>query len=103
MTFNSIGSILYVVDSHANEIVGISMADHSVVERYAIGAVEYATLPAGDELTLAPDGSFFLVATQEGVLRVDTATQWLPVEGYGILQGAAGDDTLYGALGNDTA
>lgn len=101
IVFSNDGKTLYAIDRVANEIVAIAMDDFFPVQRIAITGYNFATLQWGTELTLSPDGSFFLVATSQGVVRLDRPADNVRTDGDDVLLGTNATDIMSGGAGND--
>ena len=101
ITFSADGTVLYAIDPIADAIVGISTQDFFLAETIPLGNYDYSVLQLGNELTLAPDGLSFLVATTTGILHIDRPLTNIRTEGNDTITGTAQNDELSGGGGND--
>lgn len=101
VVFSRDGKVLYALDPYNDEIVAVALDDFTVIQRIALGDVDFHTLQWGDELVLSPDGLTFYVATTNGVLSVDRPTDNIRTDGNDSLIGTTGADTISGGDGND--
>jgi Ca2+-binding RTX toxin-like protein len=102
VTFSNDGRILYAIDPVTDTVVAIAMDDYFIIQRVPVGNYDFPVLQWGAELYLSPNGNSFLLATTQGVLRLDRPTDNIRTDGDDTLTGTAADDDMSGGQGNDT-
>ena len=121
IAFDSTGQFLFVLNVQDDSIYKLSTADWSVVGQFDVGAdITNTDGDFGNRLLVSPDGSYFTVVTDDGLVMVDPTAPPPATEGddtltgtpdsdvidglggSDLIKGYAGDDHLSGAAGNDT-
>jgi Ca2+-binding RTX toxin-like protein len=109
LAFDLTGANLYVLDSQTNSIVQVSTGDWRIVRSFDVGAdvaqATHADSIVINRLLVGPDAGYFMVATEDGIRRIDNPFVLAAVVGTAgddAMAGRAVDDSLAGGLGNDT-
>lgn len=104
LAFDATGQNLYILDDASKSIVEVSTLNWTVEQTINIGQEVGGTNHDGGFL-LAPDGSYFTVATPTGLLMIDNPGVQPTIastSGDDTLTGTSGTDIIYGQGGNDT-
>jgi Ca2+-binding RTX toxin-like protein len=106
LTFDSTGQYLFLLNTEARAIYMVSTSDWSIVGEYSVGANMNGQLGTidgdfGNRLLVAPDMSYFIVQTDDGIVRVDPTAPPPATNGDDTIVGTSGNDTIDGLAGND--
>jgi Ca2+-binding RTX toxin-like protein len=111
LAFDSTGQYLFVLNGADSSVYKVATADWSIIGEYAVGAQVSFHNNFGNQLLVAPDMSYFTVATDSGLIMVDptapvqgteNADTLIGTPGDDSFDGLAGDDVIKGLAGNDT-
>ena len=102
LAFDPSGQFLFVLSSDADTIYKLSTSDWTIVGQIAIG-VDLSNIAAdfGNRLLISPDGGYFTLVTDGGLVTLDPAAPQSPTEGPDTLLGTPANDIIDGLGGDD--